>query len=173
MRRRLLFYAASLIAVATCAFSQQAKTSGQLKVLEGAELGKLLPQNFFYAGQTAPVQARNAAAARTPAGKYVLAGLVDSSGYSTALAEKYQGFVILEQAASIGGHRLSPGAYGIGSLADGSFVLSDLGGNTLVTTPLVNDSKMRRPRPLQISVAENKLRLYLGRKYVDLEFDAQ
>jgi len=51
----------------------------------------------------------------------VLAGLVDTSGYSTGVASKYQGYLITEVPLKIGGKRLPAGAYGFGFLDAASF----------------------------------------------------
>lgn len=138
-------------------------------VLNATEVQKLMPATFFYAGQTAPVQLRNSSGARSDRGKVVLAGLVDSSGYSTSIAEKYQGCLMTDSILWIGGKELKAGAYGVGSLADGSFVVTDLGGTVLLSVPFANDAAMKRPMPLQFTAADGNFRLYLGRKYVQVE----
>ena len=142
----------------------------QPTVLSAADAQKLVPQNYFYAGQTAPVQARNSAVAKSPGGKFVLAGMVDVSGYSSALAEKYQAFLITEGPLQVGGKPLGTGAYGIGTLANGDFIVTDLGGTTLFSVPLHADADLKRPVPLTMTVAGDSLRLYLGKKYVELRF---
>src|SRR6476620_11512252 len=53
------------------------------KVLAGAELTRVVPTSFYFQGQAAPTQMRNAAAVRFAAKRFVIAGLVDTSGYST------------------------------------------------------------------------------------------
>ena len=78
-----------LVALTAVALAQ---ASAQLLTAEQAK--KLAPTAYYFAGQSAPVQARNTAGFKNSAGKVVLAGLVDTSGYSTAIAEKYQGFLI-------------------------------------------------------------------------------
>ena len=49
-------------------------------VLSSDELNKAVPTEFFYRGQKAPVQLRNAAGFQLADGKMVLASLVDASG---------------------------------------------------------------------------------------------
>ena len=66
-----------------------AQACGQ--VLTGDQVKKIAPNSYFFAGQSAAVQVRNTAGLKNSAGKVVLAGLVDTSGYSTAIQEKYQG----------------------------------------------------------------------------------
>src|SRR5215469_8691875 len=80
-------------------FAQQSKPAG---VLPTAEARTVAPSSFFYRGQSASVQLRNSAAVRTKDGKYFLAGLVDTSGYATDVASRYQGFFITEVKLKIG-----------------------------------------------------------------------
>jgi len=49
-------------------------------VLDAEDLRKAVPASYFFRGQSASVQLRNSAGFRTPDGKLVLAGLVDTSG---------------------------------------------------------------------------------------------
>src|SRR3954453_17009459 len=52
-------------------------------VLSGPELTRVIPTSFYFQGQSAPTQMRNSAAARFAPERFVLAGLVDTSGYSS------------------------------------------------------------------------------------------
>ena len=65
-------------------------------VLSAEDVKRVVPPSYFFRGHSAAVQIRNSAGFRTSDGKFVLAGLVDTSGYSTDVAEKYQGFLITE-----------------------------------------------------------------------------
>ncbi len=60
-------------------------------LLSSDELKKAVPAEFFFRGQKAPTQARNSAGFQTADGKITFAALVDVSGYSTAVQQKYQG----------------------------------------------------------------------------------
>src|SRR5664279_6048439 len=82
------------------------------QILTADQVKKVVPNSFFFAGQSASVQVRNTTGLKNSAGKIVLAGLVDTSGYSTAIAEKYQGFLITEAKLSFDGSTLEPGQYG-------------------------------------------------------------
>src|ERR1700676_360725 len=88
-------------------------------VLSSDELKKAVPAEYFFRGQKAPVQVRNAVGFQRADGKMTLAALVDASGYSTAIQQKYQGMLITETKLSIGGSELKPGEYGFGFTADG------------------------------------------------------
>jgi len=139
-------------------------------ILKPAEVSpKLLPEMVFFRGQTAPVQQRNSSGVRFADGFFFLVGLVDNSGYSSGLREKYQGYLITEVPVDIGGHTLKPGAYGFGFLEGNKFVVMDLGANDVVNGVSAKDAEMKRPVPLQIVGAKDagKYRLYHGREYVE------
>jgi len=88
--------------------------AGNGTVLKPDQLQELLPATVYYSGQTASVQLRNAGGVRFSDGHYVLARLVDTSGYSSNVAAKYQGYLITEVPLTIAGKRFAAGAYGIG-----------------------------------------------------------
>jgi hypothetical protein len=176
MRVRALFclLSAMLPAVVAVSFAhpQSATNSAPVKegVLAAADVGdKLLPEKVFFRGQLAPVQARNTGGVRYADGFLVFAGLVDSSGYSSGLREKYQAYLINEVPIEIGGQTLKPGGYGIGFLEGNKFVLMDVGGNDLLQTASVKDTEMKRPVPLQFTAASGvgNYRLYHGRDYIE------
>ena len=134
-------------------------------------LSTLVPPAVFFAGQVAPTQLRNAAGARLAGNHLVEAVLVDTSGYSSSVQQKYQAYLITEAALTIDGHALPPGAYGCGFLADDQFIVMDIGGATLFTAHSAYDAGMKRPTPLQMQAAPDGTgyRLYAGRTYITLQ----
>jgi hypothetical protein len=164
--------AATLLVASGVARSQTAGSSapGKESVLNAADVGnKLLPEKVFFRGQLAPVQARNTGGVRYADGFLVFAGLVDNSGYSTGLRDKYQAYLITEVALEVGGQALKPGAYGIGFLEGNKFVAMDLGANDVLQAASTKDGDMKRPVPLQFIAASTagSYRLYHGRDYVE------
>ncbi len=83
-------------------------------VLTGKDSARVIPTTFYFEGLSAPTQMRNSAAARFGSKRYVIAGLVDTSGYSTDVRAKYQGFFITDSPITVGGKDLAAGAYGFG-----------------------------------------------------------
>jgi len=173
-RRSVSFLAFTLLAAVGISFAvpQAATNSAPAKeaVLTSAEVGnKLLPERVFFRGQTAPVQARNTGGVRYADGFMVFAGLVDSSGYSTGLREKYQAYLINEVPVEIGGQTLKPGAYGVGFIEGNKFVVMDIGANDVLQATSTKDADMKRPVPLQFvaSSGAGNYRLYHGRDYVE------
>ena len=145
--------------------------AGQEAVLKAADITpKLFPEHVFFCGQVAPAQLRNTGGVHFADDLYVLAGLVDSSGYSTAIKEKYQAYLLSEVNLEIGGQTLKPGAYGFGFVG-GKFILMDLAASNLIESAGQRDAEMKRPIPLQIVAASTagSYRLYVGRDYIEFQ----
>jgi hypothetical protein len=142
--------------------------SVQTTLLKPAEAASLLPPTVFFQGKTAPVQGRNSCGIRFEDKSLMLVSLVDTSGYSSQVQEKYQAYLITESSLDIEGHRLSPGAYGCGFISSG-FIVMDIGGHDLFTANATRDGDLRRPTPLQVMATPDglgKYRLYAGRNFV-------
>ena len=137
--------------------------------LKASEISsKIFPDQVFFRGKVATVQMRNTGGIHFADDAYVLAGLVDSSGYASDIRQKYQGYLISEVALEIGGQKLAAGAYGVGFLAGDKFVAMDLGAHDVLQGSSAKDTEMKRPVPLQIVSAGGKYRLYVGRDYVEV-----
>ena len=137
-------------------------------VLAGAELSQVVPPGFYFQGRSAPVQTRNAAAARFGSNRYVIGGLVDTAGYAADVREKYQGFLITDSPITIGGSELGIGAYGFGFTNDGKFLIMDLSGREVLSVTAAKDEKLARPRPLLMKKSADGIQLYGGRNYVSI-----
>jgi hypothetical protein len=137
-------------------------------ILKAPDLANLVPATVFFRGQVASVQARNAGGVKLADGMLVLCALVDTSGYSTAVQQKYQGYFITEVPLDINGQTLKPGAYGVGFVDGNKFLVMDLGAHDLFTVSGVRDTELKRPTPLQVlaDTAPNRYRLYINRNYV-------
>jgi hypothetical protein len=161
--------AAGMMAVAVMAVPAAALAQGSDTVLKPADLQKLMPASVYYKGQSATTQLRNSGGVKFADGSYVLTTLVDTSGYSTGVAAKYQAYFITEVPIKVAGHKLEAGVYGIGFIADNKFVVTDVGAHEVFTVASGDDAGLKRPTPLQV-VADpaGGFRLYAGRKYVNL-----
>jgi hypothetical protein len=176
MRIRPAFWLFSaLLAVSSSVlFAQEKKTPDAAPPKEGmlkaADVGgKLFPDKVFFRGQVASVQARNTGGVRYADELLVMAGLVDNSGYSSGLKEKYQGYLITEVPIEVNGKTLKPGAYGFGFVEGDKLVVMDLGANDVFQVSSVKDAEFKRPVPLQFVAGSEagKYRLYKGRDYVE------
>jgi hypothetical protein len=137
----------------------------QQHLLSADELKTLVPADFFFRGQKAPTQLRNATGFQMADGKVTLAALVDVSGYSTAIQQKYQGMVITETKLNIGGSVLAPGEYGFGFAAD-KFVVMNVASEDALSAPYQTDAELKRAVPLKLVQDGAGYRLYAGKKWV-------
>ena len=144
--------------------------SASAQVLTSDQVKKIAPSSFFFSGQSGTVQMRNSAGLKNVGGKVVLAGLVDTSGYSTAIAEKYQGFLITETKLTFNGAALDPGEYGFG-FKDGKLTVMNVAGTDVLSIASQNDDQLKHPVPLKFEKDGAGYRLYAGRKYVVLKAD--
>jgi hypothetical protein len=143
-----------------------AQSSGT--VLNAAEAQKLLPAAVYYKAQSASTQLRNSGGVKFADGYYMLATLVDTSGYSSDVASKYQAYLLTEVPLKIGGKTLPAGAWGIGFIGGDKFVVTDIGAHDVMTISYSTDSGIKRPMPLQVLPnPAGGFRLYEGRKYVE------
>jgi hypothetical protein len=147
--------------IALSAIAQSAPT-----IVAQGDLKKVIPEAYFFRGMSATTQLRNSAALHYPDDFYVLAGLVDTSGYSSDVKAKYNGFFITEKTLKFGSNTLQPGQYGMGYTPEGKFHILDVAGNELLVADIVTDDKLARPQPLKIVLDGATAKLYLGKKYV-------
>ncbi|MFZ0746539.1 MAG: hypothetical protein WAM85_19185 [Terracidiphilus sp.] len=153
------------LAVMTAPVLMMAQGGGT--VLKPAEMQKLLPASVYYKGQSATIQIRNSGGVKFADGFYVLAALVDTSGYSSDVSSKYQAYFITEVPLRIGGESLPAGIYGVGFIPGNKFVVTDVGAHDLLTLSSTSDEGLKRPMPLQVMAdPAGGFRLYEGRKYI-------
>jgi hypothetical protein len=145
-------------------------------ILHPADLANILPAAVFFRGQTATLQARNSGGVRWPGDFFTFAAVVDTSGYSSNIQEKYQIYLITEVPLLFAGkQQLAAGAYGVGFEAGGGFIVMDLGGQDLFTMEYVRDSVLKRPTPLAVTAGPEAgtFRLYAGRNYITFSSTAK
>lgn len=163
---RITLLAALAAALVVASAAQQSKKTG---VLDNAEVKQLVPASYFFDDQVAPVQVRNSMAVRLPSGKLVLAGFVDNSGYSSNVAQKYQGFFVTTTKITLEGKELVPGQYGFGFTDDGKFRVMDVGGEDVLLVPCHEDANLKHPVPLKATEEAGSYRFYAGKKYVSFK----
>lgn len=166
---RLVRIAFLLLLAVPCMAQESQPVAAPAGVLSSAEMQRLMPATVFFQGQSATTQMRNSFGVRFANGGLVLAGLVDTGGYSNAVRNKYQFYLLSDTSFEIDGKKLAPGAYGCGFVQDG-FLVMDLGGNELFQGKVNRDAAMNRPRPLQMLAGNisGEFRLYLGRDFVTI-----
>ena len=165
----LKFGVAAALALAVLASPVSMIAQAGDTILKPADTQKLLPASVYYKAQSAPTQLRNSTGVKFADGFYLLATMVDTSGYSSDVAAKYQAYFITEIPIKIGGQSLPAGVYGVGFVDGSKFIVTDVGAHDVMTASSATDEGLKRPMPLQI-IADptGGFRLYGGRKYVVL-----
>jgi hypothetical protein len=148
-----------------CASAQQVTKH----VLSSDELKKAVPAEYFFRGQKAPVQLRNAVGFQLADGKMILAALVDASGYSTAIQQKYQGLLITETKLNVGGSSLPPGQYGFGFTADNKFMVMDVANSDVLSSAYQTDQALQHAVPLKLVEDGTGYKLYAGKKWIAIK----
>jgi hypothetical protein len=165
MKNLRLAAVGSVVAVVfTVAFAQKATQH----LLGKDEVKNVVPAEFFFRGQKAPTQLRNSTGFQTADGKITFGVMVDVSGYSTALQQKYQGMLVTESKLNIGGPELAPGEYGFGFTAD-KFVVMNVASEDILTVPYQTDAELKRAVPLKMVEDGAGYKLYAGKKWVALK----
>jgi hypothetical protein len=168
MHMQSIWKATLAVALAASVLLAPAKivAQGGGTVLKPTDTEKLLPEKVYYKGLSATTQLRNSGGIKFSDGFYVLATLVDTSGYSSDVQAKYQAYFITEVPIKLGGHDLAAGIYGIGFVGD-KLLVTDVGAHDLFSVPSTPDTAMKRPMPLQVVTdAAAGFRLYALRRYV-------
>ena len=156
----------SLLLTVICCLPVFVMGQNSVTILTGAELNRVVPPGFYFQGLSAPTQMRNSAAARFGTKRFVITGLVDTSGDAADVRAKYEGFFITDSRIAINGSDLGPGAYGFGFSNDGKMQIMDLAGNQILSISTTKDNALRRPRPLMMTNATDGIRFYSGKDYV-------
>lgn len=149
-------------------------TSKPAGVLKPDDLTNLMPGQVFFRGQSATVQIRNSGGIRYADGMFTIMALVDTSGYSSGIQQKYQAYLITEVPLQVGdgaaAQKLIPGAYGVGFIQNDRFVVMDLGAHDLLNVASRHDAELRRPTPLEVlnTATPGTYRFYEGRSFVTL-----
>jgi len=156
---------------------RSACAQGAFQQLSGKAFESAIPNDFYLEGNRIPVEHRNAVLLKTPGGARLVLALIDTSGYSSQIKQKYTGMVITEGAVSVCSVALSVGSYGFGlekpaatSNEDAKFHLYNQAGETVGDCSAQKDSAVKQPKPLNVVVSkEGEARLYLGRYFLELK----
>jgi hypothetical protein len=166
IKRNLFFVFSSLLLMPVFFTGTSAQSKTNYEVLTDQALTRIVPTSFYFAGQSAQTQMRNAAAAKIGQNRFIVAGLVDTSGYSTEISGKYEGFFITDSPVKLGDKLLGTGAYGFGFATEGRIRIFDLSSKEILWAKTTSDGELKRPRPLMMASEAKGIRLYKGKSYI-------
>lgn len=176
--KRVILIGWALITVAALALIPSAvRAQGGFEQVTGKAFDSALPKDFYLEGNAIPTQKRNAALLKTGEGARVLFALIDTTGYSSQIQQKYIGMIITEASVSVCGESLDVGSYGFGlqkpdasSDEDADFFVYDQAGTKVMECVAEKDSEVKQPKPLQVMLgAGQPAKLYLGRYWLELK----
>lgn|SRR5512146_779495 len=157
-----------LVAIWICACLAPAQQAPSKGILGPAELKKLIPQDYFFAGITASVQPGMDAGVRFATDKVLLVALVNTSGYATSIQQKYQALFLTDSRLKIEGSQLRPGAYGCGFVS-GKFIVMNVAAEDVLSVPAHRDDKLQRAVPLKFVEQDGGYRFYAGKNFVAVQ----
>ncbi len=175
--KRVLLLGFVLLAGAWLAGHADAQMAEHWAQVTGKEFDGAIVPNFYLEGNAIPVQKRNAVMLKCPCGKRLIVALLDTSGYSIDVQQKYHGFVTTEKKIALGGAEVPVGAFGLGlqkpaapSEAPAKVFIYDVAGQKVAEGMAQYDAKLAQPVPLQVvSEKEKPQRIYLGRYFLELK----
>lgn len=157
---------AALLALALVPAPAQAQVK-----LEGKAFDSACVKDFYLEGNAIPTQKRNTVVLKGADGKRMVFGLLDTSGYSAEIQQKYAGMMIVERKVTVGGAAVETGAYGFGlqkptpAEGPGKLMVYDVAGAKVGETAAQYDAALAQPVPLQVVNG----RLYVGRHWVEIK----
>ncbi len=154
-----------------------ASGQGGWKIETGKPFRSAMVKDFYLEGNAIPTEERNAALLTTPSGQRLLLALIDTTGYSSAIKQKYIGMMIAEGNVNLCGKAVGIGSYGFGldrpaaaSKDDAKFHLYDQAGHEVASCGASRDAELKIPKPLQVVIAKDGTPwLYLGRYRLELK----
>jgi hypothetical protein len=168
--KRLLWPGLLALGVAALTALVPAPALAQEKV-EGKAFDAACVKDFYLEGNAIPTQKRNTTVLKGADGKRMVFGLLDTTGYSTEIQQKYAGMMIVERKVTVGGTAVGAGAYGFGLQkptppeGSGKLFVYDVGGARIGEAPAQYDAALAQPVPLQFANG----RLYVGRHWVEVK----
>jgi hypothetical protein len=164
----------TLIMIMLALGTQQGVAEGKFELVTGKDFEGAVPKDFYLEGNAIPTEKRNSALLKTPSGSRVLVGLIDTTGYSSQIQKKYIGMLITEGDLSINGQKVGVGSYGVGlekptaGSGDGKLTVYNQAGTQVAECTAEKDANLRQPRPLQVVLGKDGVRLYIERYWVEI-----
>jgi hypothetical protein len=175
--KRFYVLALLLTALGLAILPAALRAQGAYEIVTGKAFDAAMVKDFYIEGNAIPTQKRNAVLVTTPAGARLLLALIDTSGYSSQIQQKYEGMIISEGDFTVCGLKVGVGSYGFGhtkpaatSGEDMKLSVYDQAGGKLGDCAGKKDAAMAQPKPLQVVVGTGQpAKLYLGRYAFELK----
>ena len=177
MKNTLMIIGLMVMACLLTVWPKTARAQGGFEPVVGAAFDHAMPSDFYLEGNHIPVEKRNASVLKDAKGARVVLALIDTSGYSSQIKQKYTGMLITETKISVCGNALGVGSYGFGlerpaptSSADAEFRIYNQAGEKVGECAAKKDDSVKQPRPLALATAKGgPAKLHLGKYVVEIE----
>ena len=177
MRKTLIVFGFTVMVCLLAAWPNTARAQGGFEVVTGDAFTRAVPADFYLEGNRIPVEKRNAALLKNANGARVVLGLIDTTGYSSQIKQKYTGMLITETQLSVCGNALGVGSYGFGldrpaatSNADAPFKIYNQAGEKVGECAAKKDDSVKQPKPLTVTTAKDgPTKLYFGKYVIEIK----
>jgi hypothetical protein len=177
MKNTLIGMGFSLVVCLMAVATTPALAQGGFESVTGDAFVRAVPGDFYLEGNRIPVEKRDAALLKNGKGGRVVAALINTTGYSSQIKQKYIGMLITETKISVCGNPIGVGSYGFGldrppagSNAAAVFKLYDQAGEKVFECTVQKDNNIKQPKPLAVSTPKGTpARLELGKYAVEIE----
>ncbi len=177
MKKTLIVFGFTVMVCLLAAWPNTACAQGGFELVTGEAITRAVPGDFYLEGNRIPVEKRNAVLLKNAQGARVVLGLLDTTGYSSQIQQKYHGMLITETKISVCGNALGVGSYGFGlerpaadANADAPFRIYNQAGEKVGECAAKKDDSVKQPRPLAVTtVKAGPAKLYLGKYVIEIK----
>ena len=104
MKKTLMLICFIAVACSLATWPTPARAQGGYDAITGDAFNHAIPADFYLEGNHIPVEKRNAVFLKNAAGARVVFGLLDTTGYSSQIQQKYVGMLITETKIAVCGN---------------------------------------------------------------------
>ncbi|MFZ0962411.1 MAG: hypothetical protein WAO35_16050 [Terriglobia bacterium] len=177
MKKAMMVVGFATLVCLLAVWPTRARAQGMLENVTGTAFDHAVPADFYLEGNHIPVEKRNAVLLKNAQGARVVLGLIDTTGYSSQIKQKYIGMLITETKLSVCGNALGVGSYGFGlerpaatSNADAPFKIYNQAGEKVGECAAKKDDSLKQPKPLAVTAAKDgSAKLCLGKYVVEIK----
>jgi hypothetical protein len=177
MKKTMMVVGLTVMVCLLVAWPNAARAQGGFEQVAGDAFNRAVPTDFYLEGNHMPVEKRNAAVLKNFKGARVVLALLDTTGYTSQVQQKYAGMLITETPISVCGNALGVGSYGFGlerpaapSTADAPFRIYNQAGEKVGECTAKKDDSVKQPKPLAtIVVQRGPAKLYLGKYVIEIK----
>ena len=176
MKKSLMVIKFVVMVCLLAAWPNAARAQGGFVQVTGDAFNRAVPTDFYLVGEHIPVEKRNAAVLKDAKGARLVLALIDTSGYTSQIQQKYLGMLITETKISVCGNAIGVGSYGFGlerpaatSKADALFRIYNQAGEKVGECAAKKDDSVKQAKPLTVNTAKGEpAKIYFGKYFIEI-----